>query len=92
MKEPPASAFQAPTALSPASATARSARPSRLKSPAATDTGWLPAAKSVRERTPAPLLRYTETELPPRFATATSPSPSPSKSAAASATGWFPAA
>src|SRR5204863_350684 len=66
------------------SATARSGRPSPLKSPAATVSGSEPAAEYwAARKVPSPLPGSTLTLLSPRFAVTRSGLPSPVKSATA---------
>src|SRR5260370_12611199 len=74
-------------------ATARSGRPSRLKSPTAMDQAKFPAAKLRGARKlPSPLPKNTQTSSESWLATARSSRPSPLKSATATPIGVFPAA
>src|SRR5437667_262180 len=72
-------------------ATARSGLPSRLKSPTATESGFVPAPKLVAApKPPVPLPSSTDTSLEPRLATARSGLPSRLKSPTATETGFVP--
>ena len=65
------------TLFAPWFATARSSRPSWLKSPVATEMGNAPVVKSVfAPNEPLPWPRRTETLFAPKFATARSSRPS----------------
>ena len=74
-------------------ATARSVRPSPLKSPATRASGEVPAAyRTWSWKVPSPLPSNTDTSLEPQLATARSVRPSPLKSPATRASGEVPAA
>src|SRR5437764_5351195 len=74
-------------------ATATSALPSLLKSPAATDPGFSSVVRFVgAPKVPLPFPNRNETLFEPKFATATSVLPSPSKSPASTEIGFVPAA
>src|SRR5207253_6532068 len=72
-------------------ATARSGTPSRLKSPTATDSGFVPTAKvSAAWKVPLPLPSSTETLLEVKLATARSCTPSLLRLPTATARGRAP--